>query len=99
MDALIEPAMVIVRAVHEDNAMHIDAMLSDAERVYGDALQGARAMVVLLAAMVRDDRTEKELLAWFRNPVEYRRLRAAGVNAETAGQMAAMVADKLRGAA
>jgi hypothetical protein len=95
MDALVDPAAVIVRAVREDRAMHIDAMLSDAESVYGSALDGARAMVVLLAAMVRDDHQPERLLQWRRNPVEYRRLRALGVDSDTAGSMAAAIADRM----
>lgn len=94
LDKLVDPAAVIVRAVHDDRAQHVDAMLADAEAVYGDALTAARAMVVLLAAMVRDDREPGELLAWRHNPVEYRRLRASGVDAETAGQLATCVPRK-----
>lgn len=99
LEALIDPAMVIVRAVHEDNPMHIEAMITEAVNVYRSEPDGLRALVVLLAAMVRDDKTERELLAWFRNPTEYRRLRKAGVDADTAGTMAEKVADMLKGAA
>jgi hypothetical protein len=77
--------------------MHVDAMLADAEAVYGDPLAAARAMVVLLAAMVRDDREPTQLLRWWQNPVEYRRLRASGVDAETAGQLAARVIEYRNG--
>lgn len=94
LDKLVDPAAVIVRAVHDDRAMHVDAMLADAEAVYGNQLDAARAMVVLLAAMVRDDREPAQLLLWWQNPVEYRRLRASGVDAETAAQLAARVPRK-----
>ncbi|WP_093573075.1 hypothetical protein [Amycolatopsis rubida] len=72
LETLVESAEKLVRAVRRENMLMVDAMLADAEMVYRDPLTGARAMVVLLAAMVPDDRTAAELLQWRAAP---RRLR------------------------
>lgn len=92
LETLVPSAEKLVRAVRNDQPMHVDAMLADAEMVYGDPATAARALVVLLAAMVPDDQTAADLLAWRRNPHEYRRLRAAGVPAREAAHLAAQVA-------
>lgn len=99
LETLVPSAEKLIRAVHEERPMHIEAMLADAEMVYGDPLTGARALVVLLAAMIPDDKTAAELLAWRKNPHEYRRLRAAGVSAAEAAHLAAQVAPLRKGSA
>lgn len=99
LETLVPSAEKLVRAVHNEQPMHIEAMLADAEMLYGDALDGAHALVVLLAAMVPDDKTARELLRWRTNPHEYRRLRAAGVSAEQAAELAATVRPITRGTA
>ncbi|RSN26533.1 hypothetical protein DMC63_01470 [Streptomyces sp. WAC 05977] len=91
LETLVPSAEKLVHAVRRDDPMHVDAMLADAEQLYGDPLAGARALAVLLAAMVPDDRTADDLLRWHRNPHEYRRLRALGVPAAEAGELAAQV--------
>ena len=97
LETLVPSAEKLVRAVHEDRPMHVEAMLADAEQLYGDPLAGARALVVLLAAMVPDDQTAAQLLAWRRNPHEYRRLRGLGVPAVEAAELAAQVTSIRRG--
>lgn len=77
LDTLVESAGKLVRAVRRDDSLMVDAMLADAEMAYGDPLTGARAMVVLLAAMVPADQPTAELLLWRANPRQ--RLRPAAV--------------------
>lgn len=91
LDTLIPSAEKLVRAVRDGSGMHVEAMLADAEMAYGDPLDGARALVVLLAAMVPDDKPATQLLKWRANPHEYLRLRAAGVGSEQAAELAATV--------
>ena len=91
LETLVPSAEKLIRAVREDRPMHVAAMLADAEQVYDDPLAGAQALVVLLAAMVPDDKAGAELLLWRKNPHEYRRLRAAGVGAAEAAELAAQV--------
>jgi hypothetical protein len=97
LETLVPSAEKLIRAVHEERPMHIEAMLADAEQLYGDPLTGAHALVVLLAAMIPDDKTAAELLAWRKNPHEYRRLRALGVAATEAAELAAQVTSIRRG--
>ncbi|WP_116201304.1 hypothetical protein [Amycolatopsis circi] len=92
LETLVPSAEKLVAAVRRDDTMFVEAMLADAEMVYEDALTGAHALVVLLAAMVPDDRTAAELLRWRANPDEYRRHRAAGVPAKEAAELAAQIA-------
>jgi hypothetical protein len=99
LETLVPSAEKLVRAVHDDQPMFVEAMLADAEMVYGDPATAARALVVLLAAMIPDDQTAAELLAWRKNPREYRRLRAAGVPARQAAHLAAQVAPIRKGSA
>jgi DNA-binding CsgD family transcriptional regulator len=69
-----------------------------AARVDGDAAQdragtiSARALAIVLAAMVPDDREPSDLLAWMRHPVEYLRLREAGFDAATSAAEASAYA-------
>lgn len=99
LETLVPSAERLVRAVHNGQSMHVEAMLADAEMAYGDPLDGARALVVLLAAMVPDDKTAAQLLRWRANPHEYLRLRAAGVGSEQAAELAATVRPIKKGTA
>src|ERR1043166_2247817 len=99
LETLVPSAEKLVRAVRDGRGMHVEAMLAEAEMAYGDPLEGARALVVLLAAMVPDDKTATQLLRWHANPHETRRLRAAGVGSEQAAQLAATGRPIKRGAA
>lgn len=99
LETLIPSAEKLAAAVRRDDPMHVDAMLADAEQLYGDPLAGARALVVLLAAMVPDDQPAAELLRWRSNPHEYRRLRALGVGAAEAAEIAAAVRPIAKGTA
>jgi hypothetical protein len=91
LETLVPSAEKLVRAVRNDDHLHIEAMLADAEQLYGDPLDAAHALVILLAAMVPDDKPAAELLRWHQNPHEYRRLRKAGVGAAEAGVLASQV--------
>lgn len=91
LETLVHSTDLLVRGVHEDDTLAVDAAFADAEQVYGDPLDGARALVVLLAARVPDDSTAAQQLQWRSNPHEYRRLRRAGVSAEQAATLAATV--------
>lgn len=99
LETLVPSAEKLVQAVHTGQLMHVEAMFADAEMVYDDPLDGARALVILLAAMVPDDKTAAHLLRWRSNPHEYLRLRAAGVSSEQAAELAATVRPIKKGAA
>jgi len=99
LDLLVPSAEKLVHAVRDDESMHIEAMIADAEQVYGDPLDAAHALVVLLAAMVPDDQSPEALLRWHQNPHEYRRLRAAGVGSYQAAELAATVRPIKKGSA
>ncbi|WP_263251608.1 hypothetical protein [Saccharopolyspora rosea] len=70
-DALVPVAAQLAAAVHDHDAAAVAQLLDGAD---------LPALVVLLAAMVPDDLTPSELLAWCDDPAEYARLRAAGVS-------------------
>jgi hypothetical protein len=99
LEKLVPSAEKLVQAVRNDEHMHVEAMLADAEELYGDALDGTRALVILLAAMVPDDKTATQLLRWRANPHEYLRLRGAGVGSEHAAELAATVRPIKKGTA
>ncbi|MEC3977877.1 hypothetical protein [Amycolatopsis sp. H20-H5] len=91
LDSLVPSAVRLIRAVRQNRPMPIEAVFADAETIYDRPLDAARALVILLAAMVPDDRTAGDLLRWRANPHEYLRLRAAGLNADAAAMHAAML--------
>lgn len=89
-DRLLPVAVELVGAVHYMGVGEIEAALTKAVAVSGlDDTGTLQALVVLLAAMVDDDRTVHELLAWHGNPDEYWRLRADGFTGDEARVLAA----------
>jgi hypothetical protein len=93
-DAVLPAAVNLVWAVRQDSQDEVAGALLDA----ADALSGRverpdvvslSALVVVLAAMVPDDQSPAELLAWRRNRDGYLRLREAGFDSRTAAQFAA----------
>lgn len=85
-DALVPTASRIVWAVREGDTEDIDAALDEVRNDCGRV--GIDALVIVLAAMVPDDLTPAELLAWTQDPNEYLRLREVGVDALSAGTLA-----------
>lgn len=98
LEQLVPSAEILIHGVHEDHTLPIDAALADAEDLYGNPLDAARALLILIAAMVPDDRSPGDLLQWHTNPHEYRRLRRAGMDAEHAAACASRVAPIRKGA-
>lgn len=100
-DAVIDAAVQLVSAVRDNEGIEeaIFAAHAAAARVDGLAAHddsgviSARALAVVLAAMVPDDRQPSDLLAWLRHPDEYRRLRDAGFDADTSAALAAEYAE------
>ena len=80
-DALVGPAVQLAAAAHEHDGNRIASLLADIADLHG--------LVITLAAMVPDDRTPTELLAWLAQPHEYQRLRAEGVDCLTANDVIA----------
>lgn len=81
-DAMADHASRLVWAVREHDAAEVAAVLETVR-----AESGVDALVLVLAAMVPDDATPSELLAWLHDPTLYRRLRESGVDALQAGAM------------
>lgn len=75
LDALVPIAARLSAAVHDQDAETVRDLL--AARTSPEQL---RQLVVLLAAMLPDDLTPRESLAWLAAPDEYARLRAEGVS-------------------
>jgi hypothetical protein len=80
-DAVVPAAEQLVDAVRRGDADAVAEQLAAVQQ-RGDA--GLHALVVVLAAMVPDDRRPSRLLAWLRDPAEYLRLRESGVDSVTA---------------
>lgn len=80
-DALVTPAMQLAAAVHEFDHDRISAVLAKVTDQQG--------LLITLAAMVPDDRRPTDLLGWLRQPGEYDRLRAEGVDCLTANDLVA----------
>lgn len=80
-DSVVPAAEALVEAVRQGDAAVVAEAFASAQQL-GDA--GLHALVVVLAAMVPDDRRPSRLLAWLRDPTEYQRLRESGVDSATA---------------
>ena len=81
-DSVVPAAQALAWAVKTSDADHVTATLGAVRDELGVA--GLQALIVVLAAMVPDDRSPAELLAWRQNPDEYVRLLVSGVDASTA---------------
>lgn len=80
-DSVVPAAEALVEAVRHADTAAVAEELAAVQQL-GDA--GLHALVVVLAAMVPDDRRPSRLLAWLSDPEEYHRLRASGVDCATA---------------
>lgn len=85
-DALVPTASRVIWAVREGNMENVEAALEEVRNDCGRV--GMDALVIVLAAMVPDDLTPADLLAWTQDPEEYLRLREVGVSALSAGSLA-----------
>lgn len=81
-DAVIPAASALVWAVRQNDPDAVDAALDDA--IASARGPGLHALLVVLAAMVPDDRSPAELLAWRTNPDTYLELRYLGLGADVA---------------
>jgi hypothetical protein len=91
-DGVIDHASHIVWAVRERDAAAIASTIAAVQDQVG--VRGVHALLLVLAAMVPDDTPPAPLLAWLADPDEYRRLRACGVSAITAGARVRMRAER-----
>lgn len=80
-DRLIPAATALVWAIRTGDPDDVDEALSDVVRASGG---GVRALAVVLAAMVPDDESPRELMAWRLDPAGYLRLREHGYCRHTA---------------
>lgn len=98
-DALIGPAFDLIAATRDDNPAAVAEAFRTAQTTAAQhsphcaadttGLATARALAILLAGMVPDDRRASDLLLWRQHPAEYRELRTAGYTADTAATLAA----------
>lgn len=95
-DAVLPAAVNLVWAVRTEERDEVIAALREAHQARLAAgghdhteAETLRTLVVVLAGMVPDDRSPRQLLAWLQNPTEYRQLRHDGYDADTAGSIAA----------
>lgn len=80
-DSVVPAAEALTSAVKAADVESVAAALASVEQL---GVESLRALVVVLAAMVPDDRRPSRLLAWLRDPTEYARLRKSGVDSATA---------------
>jgi hypothetical protein len=95
-DAVVPAAVNLVWAVRTEERDEVHAALREAHQARlaaGGAVRSEietlRTLVIVLAGMVPDDRSPRQLLAWLQNPDEYRQLRHDGYDADLAGSIAA----------
>lgn len=79
-EQMVPVACQLAMAVRDDPA--------EVEQILTDHAHVLSALAVVLAAMVPDDRTPDELLAWMEWNGEYQRLRDLGVRNEAAREVA-----------
>lgn len=94
-DAVLPAAVNLVWAVRTEERDEVEAALKEAHQArlaaggHGPEIETLRTLVVVLAGLVPDDRSPRQLLAWLQNPQEYRQLRHDGYDADIAGSIAA----------
>jgi hypothetical protein len=95
-DAVLPAAVNLVWAVRTEDRDEVLSALREAHQARLAAgghdhteAETLRTLVVVLAGMVPDDRSPRQLLRWLQNPDEYRQLRHDGYDADTAGSIAA----------
>lgn len=87
MDAMVPLAQRAVSAIHNRDDTAIHQCITDAAR----HTDGLHNLICTLAAMVPDDETPRQMLAWMRVPATYERLRANGLSRVDAVNTARMV--------
>jgi hypothetical protein len=94
-DAVVPAAINLVWAVRTEERDEVLAALKEAHQARLAAgghdhseIETLRTLVIVLAGMVPDDRSPRQLLAWLQNPAEYMRLRHDGYDTDTAGSIA-----------
>jgi hypothetical protein len=95
-DAVVPAAVNLVWAVRTEERDEVLAALKEAHQARLAAgghdrteAETLRTLVIVLAGMVPDDRSPRQLLAWLQNPAEYMRLRQDGYDTDTASSIAA----------
>jgi hypothetical protein len=96
LDAMLPAAVNLIWAVRTEDADEVATARTDAHNARLNTkptdrseVATLRALIVLLAGLVPDDRSPQQLLRWLRNPQAYRQLRNDGYDADTAGSIAA----------
>ena len=94
-DAIVPAAVNLVWAVRTEERDEVLAALREAHQARLAAggndrseVETLRTLVVVLAGMVPDDRSPRQLLGWVQNPAEYMRLRHDGYDTDTASAIA-----------
>lgn len=85
-DSLIPAASRLVWAVREGDQDDVENLLDEVRNEGGRV--GIDGLLIVLAAMVPDDMTPADLLAWMSDRDEYLRLRSNGVDSRSAGSLA-----------
>ena len=91
-DRLVGPAMRLVGGVRLWDPAEVEAAFVDAGEQFdpdSSSVDVARALAVVCASMIPWDASPGDLLAWITHEPDFRRLCAAGVNAETAAALVA----------
>ena len=94
-DALVPAALSLAWDVKLRDRDQITETLAGVVDEFGTL--GLRALCVVLAAMIRDDRSAEHMLTWLQDPEEYLRLRENGVETDTA--LTVLYSKSLRNAA
>lgn len=94
--AVVPAAVKLVWSVRTQDAADVVEAIEEARLALDGArvadcseLVALRTLVVVLAAMVPEDRSPSDLLMWLQNPDEYMQLRHDGYAAGTAASIAA----------
>ncbi|MGH3535439.1 MAG: hypothetical protein ACRDQG_12135 [Pseudonocardiaceae bacterium] len=95
-DDLVPIAVALIGAVRDGNPDTVTETFERAARLVEHRCDPARALAVVLAAMVDEDTSPARALSWWGYVAEYERLRATGVSESAADQLAAA---RVKGAA
>lgn len=86
-DLLIPIALQLVGAVRAGEQSGVDEAVAAAILATGGRCDPGTALAVICAALVSEDATPSELLAWYRTNAEYERLVGNGVDPLIAGEL------------
>lgn len=93
-DALVPIAARFVGAVRDNDQQAIDELLAEAIDTTGGRCDPGVALAIVCAALVPEDRSPTELLAWRAIQSEYDRLCAAGIDDHIARELCGMTVRK-----